>query len=98
MESVDNQFIKDRPSTRVHMAPGGKSSIIFGDEDKVTIKPVKSGDENSASSSTSTSPKSSEKQNNENAQNNQNSPNNKNARTCIRVRQPPGGASSIIFG
>eukprot|EP00921_Rhytidocystis_pertsovi_P020338 GHVQ01032323.1.p1 GENE.GHVQ01032323.1~~GHVQ01032323.1.p1 ORF type:complete len:130 (-),score=24.69 GHVQ01032323.1:619-1008(-) len=31
MESSDNQFFKDRPSTKVHAAPGGNSSIVFGD-------------------------------------------------------------------
>eukprot|EP00922_Rhytidocystis_sp_ex-Travisia-forbesii_P049743 GHVS01074008.1.p2 GENE.GHVS01074008.1~~GHVS01074008.1.p2 ORF type:complete len:129 (+),score=21.43 GHVS01074008.1:172-558(+) len=31
MESSDNQFFKDRPSTKIHAAPGGTSSIVFGD-------------------------------------------------------------------
>eukprot|EP00922_Rhytidocystis_sp_ex-Travisia-forbesii_P049744 GHVS01074009.1.p2 GENE.GHVS01074009.1~~GHVS01074009.1.p2 ORF type:complete len:130 (+),score=17.62 GHVS01074009.1:166-555(+) len=31
MESPDNQFFKHRPSTKIHVAPGGTSSIVFGD-------------------------------------------------------------------
>eukprot|EP00922_Rhytidocystis_sp_ex-Travisia-forbesii_P049751 GHVS01074016.1.p1 GENE.GHVS01074016.1~~GHVS01074016.1.p1 ORF type:complete len:115 (+),score=15.03 GHVS01074016.1:188-532(+) len=31
MDSSDNQFFKERPSTKVHAAPGGNSSIVFGD-------------------------------------------------------------------
>ncbi|XP_026192395.1 uncharacterized protein LOC113147139 [Cyclospora cayetanensis] len=31
-DSGDNPFYKNRPSTRVHAAPGGNSTIRFGDD------------------------------------------------------------------
>ncbi|GAW79575.1 hypothetical protein, conserved [Plasmodium gonderi] len=91
MDVRDNPFIKNRSSTRVTNAPGGNSSVSFGNY--VDVESKKSNNKNVNSNP----------QNNENAEAAGNPEMNKmpsksDKKTNVKVNQPPGGASSIIFG
>lgn len=112
MEAGDNPFIKDRPSTRVTNAPGGNSSLSFGNY----VEPGKNRESNAQSSGAGYSGNNDNNRNRNITQNvgqQENKSDGKKAagnmennrtteqsdkRTNVKVNQPPGGASSIIFG
>eukprot|EP00922_Rhytidocystis_sp_ex-Travisia-forbesii_P049748 GHVS01074013.1.p2 GENE.GHVS01074013.1~~GHVS01074013.1.p2 ORF type:complete len:122 (+),score=16.93 GHVS01074013.1:142-507(+) len=121
MESGDNQFFKDRPSTKVHAAPGGNSSIVFGDghsraaapvreahaapcvaralhTDMADVKAAGSGDshgERSQKKMIKTGLSGSYQQDVHPQPTGQNESTQK---TSVRVRHPPGGATSFSLG
>ncbi|SBT86594.1 conserved Plasmodium protein, unknown function [Plasmodium malariae] len=91
MDVKDNPFIKNRSSTRITNAPGGNSSLSFGNYIDNENKKISNRNEKSAT------------KNNENAEAAGNleankAPMNSDKKTNVKVNQPPGGASSIIFG
>lgn len=121
MEAGDNPFIKNRPSTRVSNAPGGNSSLSFGNYVEPGSAQGNSNSNNANDrrqsnaagnydSSNKGTRNSSVSQNvgqqgeaREGARAAGNMENNRTTeqtdkRTNVRVNQPPGGASSIIFG
>lgn len=116
MEAGDNPFIKNRPSTRVTNAPGGNSSLSFGNymepgktresNAQGNDQSVGGGNSNNNQSNTSSTVTQNVGQPEErsggrkaagNMENNRSNEQN-DKRTNVKVNQPPGGASSIIFG
>mmetsp|Transcript_15987 Transcript_15987/g.22032 ORF Transcript_15987/g.22032 Transcript_15987/m.22032 type:complete len:94 (+) Transcript_15987:64-345(+) len=81
-----------RPSTRLHAPPGGKSSISFGDDVRNDVKPLKTNTIllNSAPSAAAyaAAPEKSFQKEVTNAA----------PTTFRRVRQAPGGSSSLVIG
>ncbi|CAG9482785.1 unnamed protein product [Plasmodium vivax] len=91
MDVRDNPFIKNRSSTRITNAPGGNSTVSFGNYVEPENKNSNRKNANSVS------------KNNENSEVAGNPEMNKmpsksDKKTNVKVNQPPGGASSIIFG
>ncbi|VWU52337.1 conserved protein, unknown function [Hepatocystis sp. ex Piliocolobus tephrosceles] len=87
MDVNDNPFIKNRSSTRVTNAPGGNSSVSFGNY-------TQGDDENFNRSRSKTSVR---RIDNTGAAGNSegNRPTNQtDKKTNVKVNQPPGGASS----
>ncbi|KAI4840500.1 hypothetical protein MKS88_001227 [Plasmodium brasilianum] len=87
MDVKDNPFIKNRSSTRITNAPGGNSSLSFGNYIDNENKKISNRNEKSAT------------KNNENAEAAGNleankAPMNSDKKTNVKVNQPPGGASS----
>ncbi|PFH38028.1 hypothetical protein BESB_003690 [Besnoitia besnoiti] len=95
VDSYDNPMYRNKPSTRVHAAPGGASSICFGDDVPSPSPAVRSPGVSTASSpappSASPSPRPP-------AGNHGVSQDCSASKTSVRVHQPPGGRSSIHFG
>ncbi|SCN43184.1 conserved Plasmodium protein, unknown function [Plasmodium ovale] len=91
MDVKDNPFIKNRSSTRITNAPGGNSSLSFGNY-------VNDEKEKMRNRNVHTGPKKNE--NTEAAGNLETGkmPAQSDRKTNVKVNQPPGGASSIIFG
>ncbi|SBT75751.1 conserved Plasmodium protein, unknown function [Plasmodium ovale] len=91
MDVKDNPFIKNRSSTRITNAPGGNSSLSFGNY-------VNDEKENMRNRNVHTDPK--KNANTEAAGNLETGkmPAKSDKKTNVKVNQPPGGASSIIFG
>ncbi|KEG00411.1 hypothetical protein YYE_04594 [Plasmodium vinckei vinckei] len=92
MEDVnDNPFIKNRSSTRVTNAPGGNSTLSFGnyiseENEKLRVRKGHAGSQmtpNTEAAGNTDVKKMS---------------NQSDRKTNVKVNQPPGGASSIIFG
>ncbi|KEP60728.1 UNVERIFIED_CONTAM: hypothetical protein HHA_249935 [Hammondia hammondi] len=96
VDSYDNPLYRNKPSTRVHAAPGGASSICFGDDTPTApptaYVPASPSAPSTAPSSSRPSPTPAAGQhgvaNDATSQ----------AKTSVRVHQPPGGRSSIHFG
>ncbi|CRG95439.1 conserved Plasmodium protein, unknown function [Plasmodium gallinaceum] len=91
MDVKDNPFIRNRSSTRITNAPGGNSSVSFGNYIDTENKKI------------------SDKNEKNNLNHNKNvraagnleaskMPSETDKKTNVKVNQPPGGASSIIFG
>ncbi|KYO03468.1 hypothetical protein PGSY75_0203400 [Plasmodium gaboni] len=91
MDVNDNPFIKNRSSTRITNAPGGNSSVSFGNYIDNENKKVSNKNEKSQTTiKDNTKAAGNLDVNNENKKSDR--------RTNVKVNQPPGGASSIIFG
>ncbi|CZT98047.1 hypothetical protein PFAG_00178 [Plasmodium falciparum Santa Lucia] len=91
MDVNDNPFIKNRSSTRITNAPGGNSSVSFGNYVDTESKKVSNKNEKSQTTiKENTKAAGNLDVNNENKKSDR--------RTNVKVNQPPGGASSIIFG
>ncbi|CXH91951.1 conserved Plasmodium protein, unknown function [Plasmodium berghei] len=91
MDVSDNPFIKNRSSTRVTNAPGGNSSLSFGNyisEENERLRVRKGNTESQMNTSTEAAGNSDIKK----------TTNQSDRKTNVKVNQPPGGASSIIFG
>ncbi|PHJ16699.1 hypothetical protein CSUI_009484 [Cystoisospora suis] len=89
VDSYDNPLYRNKPSTRVHAAPGGASSICLGD-DKPAPSPASrnSSAPSTAPSSSSPSPTPAAGQGPTGHDSSQSS------KTSVRVHQPPGGRST----
>eukprot|EP00919_Chromeraceae_sp_WS-2016_P081167 GHVR01191752.1.p1 GENE.GHVR01191752.1~~GHVR01191752.1.p1 ORF type:complete len:107 (+),score=25.73 GHVR01191752.1:72-392(+) len=101
----DNQFLRGKPSTRLFAPPGGTSSICFGDDittnptvnvvkpscDDINMVKVTAGAPTNTPSVEEVVPKRHQQDPVEGSCATHN-------RSCVRVRQPPGGGSSIVFG
>lgn len=109
MDAGDNPFITNRSSTRVKYAPGGDSSLSFGNYEREK-------DNNTGRGNNADGQKNVQKENqikvDKESRNEQSKDGLKAAgnlttgrttaqndkRTNVKVNQPPGGASSIMFG
>ncbi len=104
-QNVGN-FLTDRPTSRVLAAPGGGSSISFGDykEPAAQFTPSKGAAVAERPMSASTGPGGLASIGQANGNNNYARPGGQNVgnfltdRSSSRVLAPPGGASSITFG
>lgn len=114
MDVGDNPFIKNRPSTRVKYAPGGDSQLSFGNYDKKADdeQAARKNNQRDARQEKQRDAQLSSQVNV--GSGNKNEPNDgakaagnidsgrtaaqNEKRTNVKVNQPPGGASSIMFG
>lgn len=97
-QNVGN-FLTDRPSSRVLAAPGGNSSIVFGDEPAAPVQRSTGRARVPAPGSLAA-----DNTGTNYATNNYARPGGQNVgnfltdRKAVRVHAPPGGASQITFG
>uniref|UniRef100_A0A0G4HDM5 Uncharacterized protein n=1 Tax=Chromera velia CCMP2878 TaxID=1169474 RepID=A0A0G4HDM5_9ALVE len=110
---ADNQFVRGKPSTRLFAPPGGNTSISFGDEQPAaaTAKPTFKGKEGETGGAP-TEEVQQQRPNPAPVQEKPAEVAGKPAgsmpssetttaqaeKSSVRVRQPPGGGSSIVFG
>ncbi|CRG98834.1 conserved Plasmodium protein, unknown function [Plasmodium relictum] len=87
----DNPFIRNRSSTRITNAPGGNSTVSFGNyidkENKKVSNKNEKGNLNCSDNVRAAGNLEPSKM-----------PSESDKKTNVKVNQPPGGASSIIFG
>lgn len=102
MDVGDNQFLKGRSSTRLHAPPGGNTSICFGSDIPLAThaRPDFHGNRSSQIQQApvvqlpAEVPKSTDRT----PVNDSNNYKKRDVQTSVRVRQPPGGSSSIFIG
>lgn len=86
-------------STKIHHAPGGKSNFSLGWDEDEQVKPKPQASQNSVMTPTpeveAPEPEIAGRASNEESKKEEEV---EGTHTSIRIRQPPGGSSSITFG